>query len=236
MAISINTLSEKIQDELKLAYNTYSKEEPYSVDELEVTTLKLQNNYINTDKASRGNTLVPYDKCTWNRVNYRRGQYGIDYKWPEDDFAKDVSFPNILKAGTIIDRLGGTYGGYVCPCGEKVFSVSERAIPYYFLESELESEPSYHRYRVVKDITKQTIMESLNNFPSEIIPDGAKRTITNTLSRSGDNWLKFGTVAQVNDFGKQGIGGGKQYYSVVSVKTLIDLGFIEEIEVKEAVS
>ena len=235
MKIVIKNLSESIQNELKRAYNTYGTGTDYSDDERESTTLKLKSKYSGADKASRGDVLVPYEKDAWSCVNLNRGRYYIDYKWPEDGFTADISFPSSLKIGTEIDRLGGTGGGYVCPCTDRTYTVCERAIPYYFLETTLEEEPSYHRYKVVKEITFSAILEALNNISSTVINDGAKRIIINTLIMNRNGWLKFGTVAKVDDFGSQGIGGGKQYYSVVSVKTLIDLGFIEEIKVKEAI-
>lgn len=236
MELSVKTLSESIQNELKRAYNTYGTGADYSDDEREAATLKLKSKYSGADKASRGDVLVPYDKATWSCVIFNRGRYYIEYKWPEDGFTSDVSFPHSLKIGTEIDRLGGTNGGYVCPCTDRTYTVCERAIPYYFLEKAVEEEPSYHRYKVVKEITFSAILEAVNNISSTVINDGAKRIIINTLKMNRNGWLKFGTVAKVGDFGSQGIGGGKQYYSVVSIKTLIDLGFIEEIEVKEAVS
>ena len=230
MKIHVKSLRDEIQNELKRAYNTYSsstgKDISYSSDDLRNTTDRLQRIYRNAHKGSRGDLFVPFDKSTWKYITEKDGNYEIEYKWPVNGFTSDISYPETLKQGTVIDRLGNPYGRYACPYNGKAFSVSQRAIPYYCMESQVESEPSYHQYLVVKDITKSAILDELEKVSSSVYTEAAKKYIRNTLN-AYDNWLTLGAVAAVSDFGIQGIGGGIQYYSVVRIQVLLDLNFIQ---------
>lgn len=211
-----------------------SPDAPYDNDTLRIITATLQMLYRRSAKNDRGDVLVPFADMTWTHVRARSNRYEIAYKWPKfgtEFLSGTVVYPDAIPKGTVFDRLGSPWGRYVSPVTEekKVASVSERAIPYYFIENNILHEPSYHRYRVIKELTKESLVSAIISAEQGIFEDDQKVYLINSLHNMGEKWLTYGVASPVSAFGNQGTGGGEQYLLPIHVGYLIRLKLVEEI-------
>lgn len=195
----------------------------------------LNSAYKHSIKDDRDDALVPYtlesvketEPICVKKAKYKDGKIRrvveVNYNWPENEFCSDAEENVVIEVGTVLDRLGSSDGSFLSPLNEhgSPFTVAARALPYLFMERSVEYEPSYHRYRVIKAISKQAIADNLNHIKSIEVKNYCELRL-----RGG---IKFGTVANVDAFGVQGYGGGKQYLICVPVQVLIDLDFLEVI-------
>ena len=114
---------------------------------------ELKEVYLQTKRANRGDVLVPFSEKTIYDcpISKHEGEYRIDYKWnkgKDAEFVKgSISENACIYAGSYIDRFGSENGSYVSPSflGKKPFSISERSLPYFFVESNIYREPSFHQ-------------------------------------------------------------------------------------------
>lgn len=190
---------------------------------------KLYEYYYKNDERV---LLVPYDKNTLHvaAVQKDRDNYTIRYLWniePGNQYAEFAAgcyeIIECIPKGTYFDRLGEASGNYVCevPPSGKPYSVSQRALPYYLFEPDIQDEWSYHRYVTVCDITISTLLERLSIFSEE-----AQFVLRIQLS---EKQIVRGTIARVDSFGVQGAGGGIQYLLPVNVGSLLKMEAIEEV-------
>lgn len=77
----------------------------------------------------------------------------------------------VLGKDAVFDRVGSPYGKCVGEVGAdgSCATVDQRSIPYYFEESDITKEPSYHRYVVKEDFTKDNIYKKKRNHPCLIL-------------------------------------------------------------------
>ena len=83
--------------------------------------------------------------------------------------------------------------------------MEERALPYYLLNEDIAKDKSYHRYRVIKEISIGNLKDDSRSNPklAEYLDRGEKVIV--------------GSVAKVEAFGKQGRGGGRQIKFPIAV-------------------
>jgi len=186
--------------------------------------------------TKQGDVLIPFSGSTLkdNPIERRKTsgaiKYYLKYKWNEGRNSEFIN-PQIIESipeGTVLDRLGKPNGKYVCPVNpkEETYSVAERALPYFFIKLKVISEPSYHRYRAIKTISKNAIIEAIQKDQTVFIKEDAKVMAIEELEREG---IIFGQVAPVPSFLAQGVGGGHQYRLPLSVSILIALKFLETV-------
>ncbi|WP_253676805.1 TNT domain-containing protein [Streptococcus intermedius] len=146
-------------------------------------------------------------------------------KWPAangfvvDSAGNPITKPANLKAGQVIDRFGSNGGRFTSPVdnGEKL-AFNTRGLPYP------EGYQTYHKYEVVKDITKENIVKAFQNASIDTQTD-----IMNTLA---DYNLKIKDLANIRQgeiakvFGQ---GGGRQIQFGSSVSIYEDLGLLREV-------
>ncbi|WP_251712965.1 TNT domain-containing protein [Lactococcus ileimucosae] len=147
-------------------------------------------------------------------------------KWPEangfvvDANGKAITFDANLKAGQIIDRYGDPGGRFTSPVTDgNIFKYDERGLPYP------ETSQTYHRYKFIKDINKQTVQEaynSLSDFDRKLF-DLAMKEHDFNLEKIAT--LQMGSIAEVF-----GAGGGTQIQLGTSISWYEKLGLLEEIQ------
>lgn len=226
----MNTLWDRIQNELGKAFQLQNK----NALNLSSLVINLKQCYILQSRHSRGDNLVPFSSCCLldNPVRINKiSQYELVYRW---NIGKDSEFVNetiskgiIIPEGTVLDRVGPERGRYLCPIPENrdVYTVEERALPYYLPEQIITSEPAYHKYRVKKDISKEAVLQAIEDSVDIFENESAKKTAIEKV-KSDD--ISCGKVAPVTAFCEQGSGNGYQYKVLVSVYYLRALGFVEE--------
>ena len=193
---------------------------------------ELKRVYLQTKREYRGDVLIPFSKRTIDNfpVSKDKEKYKIKYKWNQGkdaEFAAGSIIENAcIKAGSYIDRIGSESGEYVSPCSPKEhhFSISERALPYFFVEETITQEPAFHRYHVLRDISTESILEALDK-DDDGISQIAKEKIRDDVEGFG---IKYGKVAPVAAFRNQGKGLGLQYKLPVSICLLRKWEFIED--------
>ena len=194
---------------------------------------ELKEVYLQTKRANRGDVLVPFSEKTIYDcpISKHEGEYRIDYKWnkgKDAEFVKgSISENACIYAGSYIDRFGSENGSYVSPSflGKKPFSISERSLPYFFVESNIYREPSFHRYRVIRDISVESILRAVDEDNIVFENPIAKEKNKDDIEGFG---IKYGKIAPVAAFLNQGKGLGLQYKLPLSVSALKDLQFIED--------
>lgn len=228
----MDTLWDKIQNVLKSAF----LQQNGTKFDLATIVNTLRQLYKNEYRCSRGDNLVPFSQhCLSDspiKVN-KMSQYELVYRWnkgKDSEFVKEAFHEcDIIPVGTSLDRIGPEYGRYLCPVPEDrdVYTIAERALPYFFLEDVVINEPAYHRYVVKKAISKealsQAIEESDDVFESKLAKDAA-------LEKVNTGNIVYGKVAPVDAFSRQGTGNGYQYKVLVAIYYLRALGFIEEVK------
>lgn len=237
------TLYEKIQNVLKKTYREYedgklTAKPRTGINRLSLTN-KLQSLY-RSKPSERGNNLVPFDDSTLSEdapiymkkriQGQEEERYGLNYRWNKDpnkhfdaEFLGDPEIIGTVPVGMVLDRIGDEDGSYMCPVqGQKTYSVGERAIPYLFLEDTIAEEPAYHTYEVVQPISVAALLSKLAHAS---LSDDVKENLRRTISFKG---IRFGTVAPVPAFGRQGGGHGLQYAFPIKVRYLREFGFVEK--------
>ena len=148
----MDVLHSKIQKELEKFFKSQrlGKENVYSL----VTFFK--NLYNAEPWETRKDNMVPFSElCLRDNpvvFNDNLNQYEFDYRWNKgknSEFVLDsIEKGIIIPKGTILDRVGADSGSYLSPVpiGREVYTVSERALPYYLIEPSISGEPAYHRY------------------------------------------------------------------------------------------
>lgn len=155
MAISKDT-SPELYSMVKKYFDKYKSDDnhasvPESIRHNMVEELKAI--YTKLSYKERMNALIPAcedflaEVCIKRITNaYNQIIYDFIYIWPDRNYGRWSRF----KGGRMFDRIGDTYGTYLCPMSELVsYSISQRSLPYFFLEEELEDInkcPSYHKY------------------------------------------------------------------------------------------
>lgn len=146
-------------------------------------------------------------------------------KWPDaDGFVTDsagnpIMQPANLKAGQMIDRYGGNGGRFTSPLENgEMLPYNTRGLPYP------EGYQPYHRYEVVKDITRENILNAYNEAP-QILQEKIKASL-NYYGLDIDELtnVRRGEIAKV--FGQ---GGGTQIQFGSSISYYEDLGLIREV-------
>ena len=97
-------------------------------------------------------------KCV-NRNKYT-GKYEVIYNWADGlGTVEGTREMKVLGKDAVFDRVGSPYGKCVGEVGAdgSCATVDQRSILYYFEESDITKEPSYHRYVVKEDFTKDNI-------------------------------------------------------------------------------
>lgn len=239
----MNDLHQRIQGYLHLCSvrHSASSMNAWALTDRKSLTKQLQKLYSFSTKADRGDNLVPYNVCTLENIPVQysrtRKKYNIRYRWNTELNSEFLGKPERIAGeipiGTILDRIGDKTGQYMSPVhGDNIYSASERAIPYFFLEKSLPEEPSYHSYTVVKAISEHAIRNAIQCAP--IFDDGSGFCFENEIIREDKlnevnyKGILFGAVAPVRAFGSQGIGNGQQYRFPISVGYLLKFGFIVE--------
>ncbi|MGT2771206.1 TNT domain-containing protein, partial [Streptococcus intermedius] len=146
-------------------------------------------------------------------------------KWPAangfvvDSAGNPITKPANLKAGQVIDRFGSNGGRFTSPVDNgEILPFNTRGLPYP------EGYQTYHKYEVVKDITKENIVKAFQNASIDTQTD-----IMNTLA---DYNLKIKDLANIRQgeiakvFGQ---GGGRQIQFGSSVSIYEDLGLLREV-------
>ena len=76
-----------------------------------------------------------------------RNIYQFIYNWPERETVEGTNERALLQPTGLYDRVGNIKGKHFCPVnGDRVFSVEERALPYFIPENDIRKSPSYHQY------------------------------------------------------------------------------------------
>lgn len=190
---------------------------------------KIYEHYYKNDKKA---LLVPFDRHTlYDTAVQKRGRrHMLRYRWnvePGNRYAEftEGSYEQVdcIPKDTYLDRLGEPAGTYVCPLSPSgtPYTVSERALPYYLFEADIQEEWAYHRYITVCDITIPDLLNRLSVFPED-----ARFVLRAQLHAKS---IVRGTIAAVKSFAGQGAGGGVQYLLPVSVDALLKMNVLEEV-------
>ena len=149
-------------------------------------------------------------------------------KWPPkgtdgfvvDSAGKPITEPANLKAGQVIDRFGSNGGRFTSPVDNgEILPFNTRGLPYP------EGHQVYHQYEIVKDLTKENILQAFKEAP-----DVVKEKIRVSLEYYGLDIeelanIRKGKIAKV--FGQ---GGGTQIQFGSSLSFYEDLGLVREIK------
>lgn len=149
-------------------------------------------------------------------------------KWPPkgtdgfvvDSAGKPITEPANLKAGQVIDRFGSNGGRFTSPVDNgEILPFNTRGLPYP------EGHQVYHQYEIVKDLTKENILQAFKEAP-----DIVKEKIRVSLEYYGLDIeelanIRKGKIAKV--FGQ---GGGTQIQFGSSLSFYEDLGLVREIK------
>ena len=149
-------------------------------------------------------------------------------KWPPkgtdgfvvDSAGKPITEPANLKAGQVIDRFGSNGGRFTSPVDNgEILPFNTRGLPYP------EGYQVYHQYEIVKDLTKENILQAFKEAP-----DIVKEKIRVSLEYYGLDIeelanIRKGKIAKV--FGQ---GGGTQIQFGSSLSFYEDLGLVREIK------
>ena len=158
-------------------------------------------------------------KCV-NRNKYT-GKYEVIYNWADGlGTVEGTREMKVLGKDAVFDRVGSPYGKCVGEVGAdgSCATVDQRSIPYYFEESDITKEPSYHRYVVKEDFTKDNIYKKIEETVDEYYNK-------NTPYYGDNDGLAYGEIAPMFD----GTGGGYQYDMPLNMNQLIAIKMIEEI-------
>ena len=140
----------------------------------------------------------------------------------------------VLGKDAVFDRVGSPYGKCVGEVGAdgSCATVDQRSIPYYFEESDITKEPSYHRYVVKEDFTKDNIYKKIEESSlSDTEKKQLKETVDEYYNKNtpyyGDNdGLAYGEIAPMFD----GTGGGYQYDMPLDMNDLYNIGMIDVVK------
>ena len=202
------------------------------------------DNYLRQEYAQQGKyfperIIMPNGKKAYLSADYFEGKQipvrsrsFVDaqghIKWPPkgtDGFVVDsagnpITQPADLKAGQVLDRFGSNGGRFTSPVnnGEKL-PFNTRGMPYP------EGYQEYHQYEIVKDLTKENILQAFKEAP-----DIVKEKIRLSLEYYGLDIedlanIRKGKIAKV--FGQ---GGGTQIQFGSSLSFYEDLGLVREIK------
>lgn len=182
----------------------------------------LQDKYKRTSRYERKDILVCGDKSNLRHSSPielcgNLNIYKLIYDWPPNDGFLESPEVIELHKNDLFDRIGPNTGVFVSPIlhENEVFGISARSLPYYFLEKNIISEPSYHRFKVIREFS--TLEKIANKNPMDIY--------RLELKKSKGLILK-GKVAP--HFGQTG--NGDQIKLPLSINMLLDLGMIKEIQ------
>ena len=201
------------------------------------------DNYLRQEYALQGKyfperIIMPNGKKAYLSADYFEGKQipvrsrsFVDekghIKWPKtgDGFVLDsagnpITQPADLKAGQVLDRFGSNGGRFASPVdnGEKL-PFNKRGLPYP------EEYQVYHQYEVVKDITRENILEAYKQSP-KIIQDKVSVEMKKwNLSFDDLANIRQGAIAKV--FGQ---GGGTQIRFKTGISIYELLGLLKEIK------
>ena len=201
------------------------------------------DNYLRQEYAQQGKyfperIIMPNGKKAYLSADYFEGKQipvrsrsFVDneghIKWPEtgDGFVLDsagnpITQPADLKAGQVLDRFGSNGGRFASPVdnGEKL-PFNRRGLPYP------EDYQPYHQYEVMKDITRENILEAYKQSP-KIIQDKVSVEMKKwNLSFDDLANIRQGAIAKV--FGQ---GGGTQIRFKTGISIYELLGLLKEIK------
>nr|MBQ4457151.1 glycohydrolase toxin TNT-related protein [Clostridia bacterium] len=194
-----------------------------------------QKLYLSVSRLDRADNLIPENASSLNSTKpvicSSTGEYRFQYEWNKgenSEFDGDIQEGAVVAPGQFVDRIGSAEGRYVSPVPSTrdVYSVEERALPYFLIEDKITEEPAYHVYEVLREINTAAVIEAIDNS-NGIFPDAAAKEFAKVKVKSGD--IAFGRVAAVSAFGSQGQGGGDQYRLNIDVHYLVALKFFEEV-------
>lgn len=226
----MNRLLVSLQHLLHVAYNRYESGLPVD----KKTLVKEAQARYSSLKAYRGDILVPFAEQTLTlkavRISHN-GDYAFSYRFPDASINEEFVDPEevlVISKGTQLDRLGSESGKYASPVGADghVYSVAERALPYYFMQSLVVEEPSYHKYSVRKEITKENLIEAIEGGDISVFEndEDVRAFLLQSVKRRS---IIYGRVAPISAFGSQGCGQGLQYRFPISIGYLEALGFLK---------
>ena len=165
-----------------------------------------------------------------------RKEYYFNYLFPKETPANP--FPEFtdpepnatVHVDTLIDRLGSEDGRYFSPLdvAKEPSSFSERALPYYFIGTEVKKEPSYHAYRAKLSFTFEDVKRKRQEIIEKSDLNVDSKFFVETILTEAPKGFIFGKVAPIGAFGEQGKGGGEQYRLYASAVELKKYGFIED--------
>ena len=121
---------------------------------------KLIYAYNRLPKVNKKDILVPADgnfmknKAIVETYGYNhKKQYEIAYEFPEKNGFLGIPTTKDLNAGEVFDRIGAASGRYLSPIiNGKPQNALQRALPYYLPEKDISKNPSYHRYKVSRNV------------------------------------------------------------------------------------
>lgn len=186
--------------------------------------------YKNDEKA----LLVPFEQRALHDVAVGKvsdNYYELCYRWNIEAGNRYAEFVtgkyeivDRIPDGTCFDRLGEPTGTYVCelPSSGIPYTVSQRALPYYFFEPDIQNEWAYHRYISTCNISIPILLDNLSDFS-----DSDQFVLRTQLS---EKRIVKGTIASVESFAEQGTGGGIQYLLPINIRSLLKMGVIREVE------
>ena len=149
-------------------------------------------------------------------------------KWPPkgtdgfvvDSAGKPITEPANLKAGQVIDRFGSNGGRFTSPVDNgEILPFNTRGLPYP------EGHQVYHQYEIVKDLTKENILQAFKEAP-DIVKEKIRLSLEyRDLDIEELVNIRKGKIAKV--FGQ---GGGTQIQFGSSLSFYEDLGLVREIK------
>lgn len=149
-------------DIIKCYYDKQKKQdgEKLTPDQKDELVKKLLEAYDNLPREEKTDVLVPArgdfleDAAIQVAILIGEDIYSFVYRWPDNNGFAGDEIPSELLPGEEYDRIGGEWGRYLAPLIEgKPQPYLSRAIPYYIPEKNIQDNPAYHRYKIIKRYT-----------------------------------------------------------------------------------
>lgn len=176
------------------------------------------------------------------------GTVRVEQKWKDGTDGAEFKSREmeIIKQGTVIDRIGSPDGKYFSPLTENgtPYSIEERATGDRLPETRIEDNSCYHQYEVKQDLTRENIENAIKtHYPSDVASD--KLLDLNqyyhdccndtSVSHTGDKYsdkpvdetdgIKSG---KIDNMFRNDDGGGRQYIMPYSASEMCRIGLLEE--------
>ena len=199
-------------------------------------------------QEDRNDCRIPTPESIKNVTENTDGTVRIEQNWKDGTDGAEFKSREmeIIKQGTVIDRIGSPDGKYFSPLSEngKPYSIEERATGDRLLESKIEENSSYHQYEVKQDLTRENIENAIiSHYPSDVASDKIfdlnqyynDCCNDTSVSHTGDKYsdkpveetdgIKSG---KIDNMFRNDDGGGRQYIMPYSASEMCRIGLIEE--------